>query len=130
MRQRHAKADRSAVVLHVERVMREAECFREVIHDLGVMIEGVRELLRIWPVTVSEARVVGRDKVIVIRESSEEWLEHPRRRRGSVQQEERRRVLRACFPIKDGEPIDLYRAIGGRTVARGALRFYLTGHLP
>ena len=66
----------------------------EVIHGFGDVIERVREVFRVWPVTVSEARVIGRDKVIVIGKLGEERLEHPRGRWKPVQQEKRRRVLR------------------------------------
>ena len=114
MRQGHAKTHRAAVILHVKRVAREPERFGEVIHDLGVVIEGVREFFRVRPVAVPEARVIGRDQVIAIGKPGEERLEHPRRRGKSVQQEKRRRVFRAGLPVKDGEPVDLYRAIKSR----------------
>ena len=79
MRQNHAKTYRAAVILHEQSVEREAERFGEAIHDFCNVIERVRELFRVWPVTVSEARVIGRDKVIAIGKPREEWLEHPRR---------------------------------------------------
>jgi hypothetical protein len=85
-----------------------------VIHDLGVAIECIREFFRVRPITVSEARVIGRDQMIAIGKPGEERLEHSRRRRKSVEQEKRRRLFRACLSIKDGEPIDLYRAIKSR----------------
>src|SRR5580704_6068318 len=75
MRKRHAKTDRAAVILHVKGVARESECFGEVIHDLGQVIESVREFLRVRPVTVSEAGVIWSDKMIAIGESSEKRLE-------------------------------------------------------
>ena len=82
-------------------------------HGFGDVIERVREFFRVWPVTVSEAGIIGRDKVIVIGKLGEERLEHPRGRRESVQQEKRRRVFRTGFSVKDGEPLDLYVAIKG-----------------
>ena len=78
MRQRHAKTDRAAIILHVKRVARESQRFGEVIHDLGVVVERVRELFRIRPVAVSEARIVGCDHVVAIGKSREERLEHSR----------------------------------------------------
>jgi len=60
-----------------------------VIHDLGVVIERIRECLRIRPVAVSESRVIGRDKVIAIGKPGEEGLEHSRRRGQAVEQENR-----------------------------------------
>jgi len=60
---------------------------------------------------VPESRVVGGDQVIAIREAYEEWLEHSRLRRKPVQQEECRHVFRTGLSVKDGEPINLRRAI-------------------
>ena len=114
MRQGHAKTHGAAIILHVKRVAREPERFGEVIHDLGDVIEGVREFLRVRPVAVSEARVIGRNQVIAIGEPGEERLEHSRRRGQAVEQENGRRVLRARFPIKNGEPVNLHRAIKDR----------------
>ena len=85
-----------------------------MIHDLGDVIEGIREFFRVRPVAVSEARVIGRDKMIAIRKAGEERLEHPRRRRESVQEENRRRIFRAGLPVEDGEPINLDSAIKSR----------------
>src|SRR5436305_322170 len=100
MSQGHAKTNGAAVVLHVERVARESERFGEVIHDLGNMIERIRESFRVRPIAVSKARIIGRDKTIAIGEPGEKRLEHSRRRWKPVQQEKRRRVvlpsLRSC----------------------------------
>jgi hypothetical protein len=85
VRQDHAKTHRAAVVLHVKRVSREPNCFGEMIHGFGDVIEGVCEFFRVWPVTMSEAWVVGRDQVIAIRKAGEKWLEHSRRRGKSMQ---------------------------------------------
>ena len=80
MGQGHAKTHGAAVVLHVKRVAREPKSFGEVIHGFGDMIERVREFFRVGPVAVSEAGVIGRDKVIVIGKPGKERLEHPRGR--------------------------------------------------
>ena len=77
MRKCHAKTDRAAVILHVKRVAREPERFGEVIHDLGQVIESVREFFRVRPVAVSEAGVIRSDKVKSIGEPGEKRLEHP-----------------------------------------------------
>ena len=114
MGQGHAKTHGAAVILHVKRVAREPKSLGEVIHGFGDVIERVREFLRVRPVTVSEARIIGRDKVIVIGKLGEEGLEHPRGRRESVQQEKRWRVFRPGLSVKDGESIYLYRAIKSR----------------
>ena len=66
MRKRHAKTNRAAIVLHVKRVARKTQCFSEMSDDLSEVIEGVSEVLRIWPVTVSEARIIRRDEMIAV----------------------------------------------------------------
>src|SRR6478672_5585029 len=107
MGQGHTKTQGSAVVLHVQRVAREPKIFREVIHDFGDVIERVRELFRVWPVAVSEAGIIRRDKVVAIGKLGEERIEHPRGRRKPVQQKKRRRVFRAGFSVKYGKSIYL-----------------------
>jgi hypothetical protein len=72
------KTHGASVILHVKRVAREPESFGEVIHDLGIVIERIREYFRVRPVAVTEARVIGRDKVILIGKPGEQTLEHPR----------------------------------------------------
>src|SRR5712671_4749013 len=129
MSQGHAKTHGAAVILHVKRVAREPKSFGEVIHGFGDVIERVREFFRVWPVTVSEAGVIRRDQVIVIRKLGEEWLEHPRGRRESVQQEKRRRLFRAGLSVKDGESIYLYRAIKSRVFHGTFLSLGLGEHL-
>jgi hypothetical protein len=51
--------------------------------------------------------------VIAVGKALEERLKHPRRRGKSMQQENRRRVFRTRFSVKDGDPIDLDRVIKG-----------------
>src|SRR5437660_251749 len=58
MRQGHAKTNRASVILHVNGITRESERLGEMIHDLGVVIERVREFSRVRPIAVSEARVI------------------------------------------------------------------------
>jgi hypothetical protein len=43
-----------------------------VVHDLGEVIERVREFLRVGPVAMSKARVIGCDQLTVIGEAGEE----------------------------------------------------------
>ena len=99
--QDHAKADGATVILHVEGEVGQTERFGEVIHDFGNVIEGVRESFRVRPVAVTEARVIGRDKVIAIGKTGEERLEHSRRRRQTVQQENRRGIFRTRLPVEN-----------------------------
>src|SRR5437016_4915635 len=114
VRERHAKTNGTAVILHVKRIPRESERFGKVIHDFGDVIEYVCEFFRIRPVAVPESRVIRSDKMKSIRKPGEEWLEHPGRRWQSVEQENRWRILRPRFPIKDCESINLYGAIKSR----------------
>src|SRR5260370_42189596 len=114
MGQCYAKTRGAAVILHVKRVAREPKRFGEVIYDLGVVIERVRECFRVRPVTMSEARVVGCDKMVAIAEPGEERLEHSRRGGKSVQQQKHGRIFRAGLSIEDREPMYLYRAIESR----------------
>src|SRR5258707_10884684 len=86
MSQGHAKTHGAAVILHVKRVAREPKSFGEVIHGFSDVIERVREFFRVWPVTVSEAGVIGRDKVIAVGKPGKKWLEHRRGRMESVGQ--------------------------------------------
>ena len=101
VRERHAKTNGTAVILHVKRVARESERFGKVIHDLGDVIERVCEFFRIRPVAVSESWVIRSDEMKSIREPGQEWLEHSGRRWQSMEQENRWRILRSRFPIKD-----------------------------
>src|ERR1700722_2717112 len=85
-----------------------------MIHHLRDVIKRVSEFFRIWPVAMSEAWVIGRDQVIAIGKPREKRLEHPRRRRQPVQQENRWRIFRARLPVKNGKPIDLDTATTSR----------------
>ena len=77
--QDHAKADGATVILHVESEVGETERFGEAIHYFRDVIESVREFVRVRPVAVTEAWVIGRDKVIAIGKTGEEGLKHSRR---------------------------------------------------
>src|ERR1700693_129329 len=54
MGQGHAKAHGAAVVLHVQRVTREAKSLGEMLCYGCDFVEGVREVFRVRPVAVSE----------------------------------------------------------------------------
>ena len=73
----HAKAHGAAVILHVNGVAREPQRLGKMIHDPGNVIECVREFLGVGPIAVSEAWVIRRNKVIAVRKTREERLEHP-----------------------------------------------------
>jgi hypothetical protein len=78
MRQGYAKTHGAAVILHVECIVRKPERFGETRHDLGAVIKGVGKLFRVRPVAVPKSRVIRRDEMIVVGESSEQRFEHPR----------------------------------------------------
>src|ERR1700691_5762284 len=111
MLQRNAKADGATVVLHVKRVARESERLGEAVHDLSQMIEGVVECLRVRPVTVSEARIIGRYQVIAIGQPCEKPLKHPRRRLNAVEQKKRFRIFRPSLSVEDRQAVDVRCAI-------------------
>jgi hypothetical protein len=60
MGQAQAKTHRATVILHVKRIAREPKRFGEVIHDLGVVVERLRDFLRVRPVAVCEAGLIAR----------------------------------------------------------------------
>src|SRR5450755_4764068 len=111
MTQGHTKAYGAAVVLHVERVARQRDCFGEVIHDFSKAIERIGKLCGVGPVAVSKAGVVGRDKVVAIGKPRKQRLIHSRRRWESMKQENRGGIFRPRLSIEDGESIHLYCAI-------------------
>ncbi len=77
MSQGYAKTHGASIILHVKGVTRKPERFTKVIHDLRIVTKRIRELFRVRPVAVSEAGVIGRDKVIAIGKPGEERLKHP-----------------------------------------------------
>ena len=59
--QSHAETDGPPVVLHEECVAIQMQLFRKVLRDFSGRIEGIRELLGIWPEGMTETGIVGRD---------------------------------------------------------------------
>src|ERR1700733_11539130 len=111
MRQSHPKTDWAAIILHVECVLRKAQSLREMIHDRGNAIESIGELLGLWRITVAEARVVGCNQMVPVGQAIEERLNHPRRRRKPVKQQQGWRVFWARFPVENRQSLDLYSPI-------------------
>ena len=64
--QGHTKANRPPVVLHVQRVVRQAKSHREVVRDQSDVVERIVELLRIWPVAVAVAWIIRRNQMISV----------------------------------------------------------------
>ena len=66
MRERKAKADRAAIVLHEENVAMQIESHRELIHDGRQMVESVREGSRVRRPAMTEAGIVRRDQMVAV----------------------------------------------------------------
>src|SRR5579863_1897476 len=111
MCQYHAKADRTTIVLLVEGVARESERLGKMVHYFGVVVECICELLRVRPVTVTEAGIIRRYQTIAIGQAREERLKHPRRRGKSVQQQKRFCIFRPGLSVEDRKAVDLNGAI-------------------
>ena len=120
--ERHPKADRSAVVLHVKGVLGQVQRLGEVIHHLGDVVEGVRELLWRRRIAVPEARIVGSDHVKLTGQPREQRLEHARRRRKSVKQQKGRRVFRPGLAVEDREAVHFHGAVRDMLGHRRLLR--------
>src|ERR1700678_1348957 len=99
MRKDHAEAHRAAVVLHIECVTLNSERLRESANDASEAVKGVVELLRVGPVAVPEAWVVRRDQMIVVCQPLKKRLKHTRRRRQSMQQKKRWRILQPGLAV-------------------------------
>src|SRR5262249_36878029 len=72
----------------------------QIIHHGSDVVEGAIELFRVRAVAMSEARVIGRDKVITIGKPGEERLEHPRCRGKFVRENKRWGAFRAGLSVK------------------------------
>src|ERR1700733_12328762 len=55
MGQRHAKSDRTSIILQVERVTLDFQRLGKGVHELRDVIKGVLEMLRIGPVAMTES---------------------------------------------------------------------------
>ncbi len=109
---RKAKADRSAVFLHVERGLRDAQRVDELADDLRQVVEGVRELLRRGGVAETEPRIVRRDEPEAVGQLRHQVAEHVRRRRPAMQQQDDGAVRRSGFAVENGGAIDSDGMIG------------------
>ncbi len=119
--ERHAEADGTAVVVHVERVAGETELPCEAVDDGRDVVERVREVLRVRPVAVAKARIVGSDQVIPLGEKREQRLEHAGRRRNPVEEKDRRGARRTGFSVEDLEPVDIDAPMESSILARALL---------
>ena len=74
-----AHADGSAVVLHDQRVVREADLVGEPFDVVGDVVERIAEAVGRRRVAMSEAGVVRGDHPVAVAQPVDERLPHPRR---------------------------------------------------
>src|SRR5262245_17257509 len=108
---REPVADRRAVILHVEGVLRQAEYRGELLDDGGEVIEGVSELVPRRHRAVAEAGVVGGEHAVAVGQGRDQVAEHLRAGREAVQQEYCRRVLWPGLAVEDVQVTDLDRPV-------------------
>src|SRR2546428_5385333 len=84
---------------------------REPVDDVGEVIEGVPEPRPVRRLGETEARQVGGDDMIVIRQGRDQVAEHVGRRRKSMKQEQRRRRVSPRFSVEDLETIHVDEAV-------------------
>ena len=118
---RQAVADRGAVVLHVEGVLRQPELLGELVDHLRQVVERVRELVVRRHRAVAVAGVVGRDDVVLVRQRRDQVAEHLRAGREAVEQQDRRGVLRPGLAVEDVQVADLHGLVvhGHGLLSRG-----------
>src|SRR5262249_14715888 len=105
-------ADRRAVILHVEGVLRQTEYRGELLDDGSEVVEGVSELVPWRHRAVAEAGVVGGEQAVAVGQGRDQVAEHLRAGREAVQQEYCRRVLWPGLAVEDVQVTDLDRAMG------------------
>lgn len=66
MLQRHAKTDRAPVILQIKRVVRQTHRLREILNHGSDVVEAIVEPLRVRPIAMAEAWVIGRNKMKMI----------------------------------------------------------------
>jgi hypothetical protein len=99
-------ADRRAVVLDVDRVLRHADGREEPAGHVGEGREGVLELVDRGGGGATEADVVRSDDAVAVGQGGDEVAEHVRAARVPVQKQEHGGVGGARFAVEDVEPID------------------------
>ena len=75
------------------------------------MVERVSELPRRRRIAVPEAGIVRSDQVKLLRQPREQRLEHARRRRKPVQQQNGRCILRPGFAIEDRDAVHFHGTV-------------------
>jgi len=112
-----AHADGSAVVLHDQRVVREADLVGEPFDVVGDVVERIAEAVGRRRVAMSEAGVVRGDHPVAVAQPVDERLPHPRRRRKAVQQQDRRSVGGTGVAVEHIQVVDGDVPVAGRAHA-------------
>ena len=111
--QREAKADRSSIVEDVDCIPLYTDGLCEPIDDLGQVLEAVEELFAVRGVGKTKARKVRRHQMVAVSQGWNEIAKHVRRRRETMEQQDRRMILRTCFAIEDPAAVDQDLLISG-----------------
>ena len=111
--ERNTKANWRAEVLHIKNVAAKAQHLDKAVDVLCQQVEGIGSLLRARMVTEAGPEIVWRDHVVPTRQQRNQLTIGMRRRRISVQQQQRRSLARAGFAKEDLPPIYLDRPVVG-----------------
>src|SRR3984885_1063004 len=101
-------ADWSAVVHNVHEELCESKMLYKLLDKVGLVFEGVSELLRIRHAAESVSDVIGRNYMEVRGEFRNQVPKHVRGGRKSVQEEHHRSIGWSCFTVEDLLLIDSY----------------------
>ena len=112
---RQAPADRCAVVEHVDRIAIQALFDREGIDDGSHFVERVVECDALFDRRLPEARQVGGDHAVALRQDRDQVPEHVGGGTEAVEQQDGRGARRSGFAVEDVDPLD----IGGAVVDLG-----------
>ena len=104
-----AESHGPAVILHVQSELNEADLLQKFLHDLGRLIEGVSEFLRIRHFGVAEAWIVRRHDVEFVRQRRHQITVLVRGSWEAMQQHQLRHAGLAGFPIENLQTFEFDR---------------------
>jgi hypothetical protein len=107
MRQRDAKADGPAIILHEEDVAIDPKLFKQSIGRFGEMIERIAVARGGWRFALPEAGVVRGDQVETVRQERNQGVVHSRGRGIAVQQHDGRGIFWPRFAVEDADALNL-----------------------
>ena len=90
----------------------------QLVHHLGVVVEGVGELQPVGHPTLAKALVVRRNDAVLVGQLRDEISEHMRRRREAVKQQKNGSILRPCFTIEHVHAINFDGIVSGASRIR------------